>query len=538
MSTLGQGLVSPGGEENTGDCNVGVQRRKTTLFRRLPEVFPDVGKRLPERSRRAVNPAVQEALRAIPAMDQLLAAPWVEHVVQDLGHDAVKAVFSDVVGEMREGLRKGTVATVDRTFLDAEARRRCLARRRSTLHRVINATGVVIHTNLGRSCLHSEAAAAVQEVAETYSTLEYDLAQGERGHRNDHVEWLLCQATGADAALVVNNNAGAVLLGLTALARERQVVVSRGELVEIGGSFRVPEILSFSGAQMVEVGTTNRTYLHDYAQAITSETAVLLKVHPSNYRVVGFSSGVERADLAKLAREKELIFMEDLGSGMLVSLEDRGLPGEPTVRQCLQQGVDLVTFSGDKLLGGPQIGGLVGRRQIIDRLRAYPLARALRVDKMTLAAFEATLRLYLQGRWGEIPSLAMLCQSGATLHAAGAALARALEAVFPEGVFSVVSAEDAVGGGAFPAVALPGVAVAVQHPTWSAGQFQQRLRRGSPGVVAGARENQLMIHVRTLRPGDDARLVEAFLALKGEPVLPSPERGKTDFERSGGGELP
>ncbi len=463
-----------------------------------------------------MNPAVQEGLRSIPAMDQLLAAPWVETAAQDLGYDAVKAVFSDVVGELREGLRRGTVTSVDRTFLNEEAQRRCFARRRCSLHRVVNATGVVIHTNLGRSCLHPEAVAAVRETAEAYSTLEYNVSQGERGQRNDHVEWLLCQATGADAALVVNNNAGAVLLGLAALARDRHVVVSRGELVEIGGSFRVPEILAFSGAHMAEVGTTNRTYLHDYERALTPETALLLKVHPSNYRVVGFSSSVDRGDLAKLARDKDLIFMEDLGSGMLVDLEEQGLPGEPTVRECVRQGVDLVTFSGDKLLGGPQIGAIVGRRQIIDRLRTYPLARALRVDKMTLAAFEATLRLYLQGKWQEIPSLAMLCRREESLEEAGHALVHSLREVFPEGVFSVVATEDAVGGGAFPAVAVPGVAVAVQHPVWSAGQFQQHLRRGNPSVVAGARENLLMIHLRALLAGDDMRLVEAFRALHEE----------------------
>ncbi|HQF92015.1 MAG TPA: L-seryl-tRNA(Sec) selenium transferase [Synergistaceae bacterium] len=468
-----------------------------------------------------MNPAVQEVLRSIPAMDQLLAAPWVEAVARDLGHEAVKAVFSDVVGEIREDLRQGRRASVDRAFLDAEAHRRCLLRCRSSLHRVVNATGVVIHTNLGRSCLHAEAVEAVREAAESYSTLEYRVDRGERGHRNDHVEWLLCQVTGADAAFVVNNNAGAVLLGLAALARNKQVVVSRGELVEIGGSFRVPDILAFSGAHMVEVGTTNRTHLADYEGALSPETALLLKVHPSNYRVVGFSSGVDRSDLARLAREKDLILMEDLGSGMLVDLEEQGLPGEPTVRQCLRQGVDLVTFSGDKLLGGPQIGALVGRRQIIDRLRTYPLARALRVDKMTLAAFEATLRLYLQGRWREIPSLAMLGRSEASLEEEARRLIPLLEAAFPEGEFAVVSAEDAVGGGAYPAVAVPGIAVAVRHPRWSAGYLQQLLRQGRPSVVAGARDNLLMIHLRALLPGDGARLAEAFRFLgTAHPAVP------------------
>lgn len=458
--------------------------------------------------------SLQKVFRDIPAMDQLLAAPWVDSVIPHLGRDAVKGIFSDIVGELREKLRLGRVSGVDRTALEEEAKKRCMARSHASLRQVVNATGVVIHTNLGRSCLHPEAILAVQKTAESYSTLEYDLARGDRGHRNDHVEWLLCQVTGADAAFVVNNNAGAVLLGLAALAREREVLVSRGELVEIGGSFRVPDILTFAGARMVEVGTTNRTHLADYERALCPETALLLKVHPSNYRIMGFSSSVEREALARLAREHDVLFMEDLGSGMLEKLDHQGLPGEPTVRECLRQGVDIVTFSGDKLLGGPQIGGIVGRRQIIDRLRTYPLARALRVDKMTLAAFEATLRLYLQGRWQEIPSLAMLRYSLDDLNQEGTTLMALLQEALPEAGFALTTTEDAVGGGAFPAVALPGIAVTVQHPQWSAGQLQQHLRTGNPAVVAGARGNALMIHIRTLLPGDRERLTTAFRALR------------------------
>jgi len=462
-----------------------------------------------------VKDALRELLRAIPPMERFLETPWAEEVALCLGRDSVKSIVSDVIGEYRSALRKGEGTVLSVEVLEAEMRRRCLERCTPSLRPVVNATGVVVHTNLGRSCLHDEAVRALTAVSRSYSTLEYDLGGGKRGHRDSHVEWFLCRLTGADAALVVNNNAAAVLLCLAALAKGREVVISRGELVEIGGSFRIPDIMTFSGAKMREVGTTNRTHFRDYAEAVSEETRMLLKVHPSNYRIVGFAAEVGREELAALAREKDLVFLEDLGSGVLVDLSPFGLSGEPTVRRCIAEGVDLVTFSGDKLLGGPQIGAVVGRKQLVDELRRYPLARALRVDKMTLAALEATLRLYLTDRWREIPSLSMLCANGDVLRERTERLAARLVGAIPEAFCRVLSVEDAVGGGAFPARGIDGFAVAVSLPGWSATALQARLRLCSHPVVANVQDELVCLHLRTLSEEDEKHLLAAFREITG-----------------------
>ncbi|WP_029166297.1 L-seryl-tRNA(Sec) selenium transferase [Aminiphilus circumscriptus] len=458
---------------------------------------------------------LRELLRAIPPMERFLETPWAEEASLGLGRDSIKSIVSDVIGEYRNALRKGEGTVLSVEDLEAEMRRRCLEKCAPSLRPVVNATGVVVHTNLGRSCLHDEAIEALTAVARSYSTLEYNLDGGKRGHRDSHVEWLLCQLTGADAALVVNNNAAAVLLCLAALAKDREVVVSRGELVEIGGSFRIPDIMAFSGAKMREVGTTNRTHFRDYAEAVSEATRMLLKVHPSNYRIVGFSAEVGREELATLAREKKLVFLEDLGSGVLVDLSPFGLSGEPTVRHCIAEGVDLVTFSGDKLLGGPQIGAVVGRKQLVDELRRYPLARALRVDKMTLAALEATLRLYLTDRWREIPSLAMLCVDGDILRERAECLAARLGEAIPAASCRVLSVEDAVGGGAFPARGIDGFAVAVSLPGWSAAALQARLRLCVYPVVANVQNELVCLHLRTLSGEDEECLLAAFREITG-----------------------
>lgn len=301
------------------------------------------------------------------------------------------------------------------------------------------------------------------------------------------------------------------MLCLAALARNREVIVSRGELVEIGGSFRVPEIMAFSGARLVEVGATNRTHLHDYSQSITAETAMVMKVHPSNFRIEGFTSEVSREDLSALARDKGILFMEDLGSGVLIDVEKFGLSGEPKVGDCLSSGVDLVTFSGDKMLGGPQIGGIVGRKEILDRLRKYPLLRALRVDKMTLAAFECTLRLYLQDKWQKIPTLEMLSMKLPEMSRLANGLASKLRKVIPQAEIKAIQVEDAVGGGAFPTTRLPGYGVSIRnHPWGSAGALQHYLRSFHVPVIIGAREDAAIIHVRTLRKGDEKIIVDNF----------------------------
>ena len=447
-------------------------------------------------------------------MDILLNENWVHVYMEDLGRETVKNILKEVMDSIRKDVLEGKLAEIRSGMIRERATNMLQGKKERSLRRVVNATGVIVHTNLGRSCLADDAAKAVAEVSSFYNTLEYDLGLGHRGQRNDHVEWLLCQVTGAEAAVVVNNNAGAVMLCLAALARDREVIVSRGELVEIGGSFRVPEIMAFSGARLVEVGATNRTHLRDYSQAIDADTAMVMKVHPSNFRIQGFSSEVPREELASLAREKGLIFMEDLGSGVLIDVENFGLSGEPKVGDCLDAGVDLVTFSGDKMLGGPQIGGVVGRKEIIDSLRKYPLLRALRVDKMTLAAFESTLRLYLQGRWDEIPTLQMLSMKPEMMKKKASSLARRLRKAVPAAEIKVLEVDDAVGGGAFPVTSLPGYGVSVREKTLgSSGSLLEKLRDFQVPVIAGAREDAVIIHVRTLRKGDEDIITEHFRKL-------------------------
>ena len=455
-----------------------------------------------------------EKLRTLPAMDLLLSLPAVAPFLESLGREGVKRVFHGVLARLRNEILKGESLFPTVELVEERALAILTARSKGTLRPVVNATGVVVHTNLGRSCLAVQALEAVHSIAKGYSTLEYDLIKGGRGHRSDHVEWLLSETTGAEAALVVNNNAGAVLLMLAALCSGKEVVVSRGELVEIGGSFRIPDIMAFSGATLVEVGATNRTHLKDYRDAIGENTAALLKVHPSNFRMEGFTSVVSRKELAELASEKNLLLLEDLGSGTLVDLERWGLRGEPTAASCLGEGVDLITFSGDKMLGGPQIGVLAGKKAVVDRLRTYPLLRALRVDKMTLAAFEATLKLYLSEKLEQIPTLSMLSETPQSLRRRALRLAGKLKKVLPPTSISVIKTDDAVGGGAFPAERLPGWAVnIVPRSLGGAGAVLTRLREFDTAVVAGAGDDGVILHVRTLRPGDDDVICDAFRAI-------------------------
>ncbi len=459
---------------------------------------------------------IKELLRRIPSMEILLSEAWIAPFEKQIGRQAVKNVFSDIIGELRKALLEGSQCSIDLERIRRTARERIEKAASKSLVRVVNATGVVIHTNLGRSCLCESAVNAVLECASSYSTLEFDCSSGERGHRNDHVEWLLTQLTGADAALVVNNNAGAVILCLSALSSGKDSIVSRGELVEIGGSFRIPEIMSASGARLVEVGTTNRTHLRDYEAAITENTAMLLKVHPSNFRIIGFHSEVPRTDLASLAREKDLVFMEDLGSGFLLDPEAFGLKGETSVRECILAGVDLVTFSGDKMLGGPQAGIIAGRSQLIERLKRHPLMRALRPDKMTLAALEATLREFLSGNAEAIPTIEMISADRNSILQKSRRLCRYLRNRCPSFAFSTVPVLDAVGGGSYPEIPLEGFGVSVVHPEISASELQEKLRNSEVPVIAAVKDGALRIHARTLRDGDFERICGALAKIAAE----------------------
>ena len=457
-------------------------------------------------------------------MDKLLLLPWVEIYETQIGRDAVKDTISDVLSELRQRIQENPETAFDFDSIARASERTVSEKARFSLRRVVNATGVVIHTNLGRSLLADEVRDVVANIASNYNTLEYSTQKGARGERNDHIEWLLCRLTGAEAGLVVNNNAGAVILALKALADGKEAIVSRGELVEIGGSFRIPDIMALSGAKMVEVGTTNRTHIKDYIAAITDETSMLLKVHPSNYRITGFAASVPRSDLAEIAQSHDIIFMEDLGSGMLIDTSGVGLTGDPTVRECVEAGVDIVTFSGDKLLGGPQAGLIVGKAELIDKLRKHPLLRALRVDKMTLAAMEATLRIYLRGDISAIPTISMVFTDKETLKKRAQVFYRRLGAFFKTTnlrsvSLKVVQTIDTVGGGTYPQSQLPGYGVALRLPEFgSAGKLTEKLRGGPVPIITGAADDSLLFHMRTLRRDDEKIIIDALggiLSVKG-----------------------
>ncbi len=369
------------------------------------------------------------------------------------------------------------------------------------LKRVINATGVVIHTNLGRSLLHEGAIEHIAQVSRHYSNLEFDLNQGKRGSRYSHVEEILCRLTGAEAALVVNNNAAAVLLVLNTLADGKEVIVSRGQLVEIGGAFRIPDVMKRSGAILREVGTTNRTHLSDYENAIGEHTALILKVHTSNFRIVGFTADVELRELAELAHSQRLPVMEDLGSGCLIDLSKYGLDWEPTVQEAIKEGADIVTFSGDKLMGGAQAGIILGRREYIQSIKVNPLNRAVRIDKLTLAGLESTLLIYLDEAKAvrEIPTLRMLTYSRDELRKRARRRSRKIRAKISKGLrIGVRDDVSQVGGGAYPVQLLPTYGVTLKPDPGSVHQLEERLRGGKPPIIARVSKEEVRLDGRTI----------------------------------------
>ena len=380
---------------------------------------------------------------------------------------------------------------------------------------------MVVHTNLGRSPLAHAAEAALLETAWGYSNLEFDLEKGERGERYVHVEKLLCELTGAEAALVVNNNAAAVMLALSALAQGSEVVVSRGELVEIGGSFRIPDVMRQSGAILVEVGTTNRTHPRDYINAITEQTGLLLKIHTSNFAVVGFTAEVDVATMSRIGRESGITTLVDAGSGGLIDLSRFGISGEATVQQYLQAGADLITFSGDKLLGGPQAGILVGNKELIDRMKRHQLLRALRIDKLTLAALEATLRLYRDERvaLSSIPTLRMLTVTAAELAQKARRMVRRLRTQLPEGYrFIIHAGYSSPGGGSYPLLQLPSSLIEVQTEQISAQQLEGILRSTTPPVIGRIQKDRFLLDVRTLSEEELPLLAKALGQAAGVPT--------------------
>lgn len=448
--------------------------------------------------------------RRLPSLDALLQEPGLEEMIRVFGRITVRDSARIALERARAAIRQGESAP-DIPWLTATIAEVLQATVAPTLKPVINASGVIIHTNLGRAPLSQAARQAMEAVALGYSNLEFQLAAGKRGSRYIHAEQLLCRLTGAEAALVVNNNAAAVTLVLRTVAAGKEVIISRGELVEIGGGFRIPEILQQSGAKLVEVGTTNRTRLSDYAQAISSETAALLKVHCSNFRVVGFTAAVDIAELAELAvrQNPPLTVVNDLGSGTLLDTRPFGLAYEPTVQDSVAAGADLTTFSGDKLLGGPQAGIIVGKRAWIERLRRQPLTRALRVDKTTLAALQATLLAYVRGTaTEEIPVWQMISAPPQTLAARAEAWRTKLVAAGVE--CALRPGESAVGGGSLPGETLPTTLLAIPAP--HPDTLAKRLRTGPTAVIPRIEEDQLLFDPRTVLPVQDSMLVQAVLA--------------------------
>ena len=450
-------------------------------------------------------------LRDLPQVQRLLETPQAAALLALFSRDAVVAAMRSVLNELRAALRASgeAVAVPSQGEIMARVAAALHARSMPHLRRVINATGIVLHTNLGRAPLAREAIDAVVDAASGYTNLELDLGEGRRGARAAGVETLLCQVTGAEAALAVNNNAAAVLLALSGLAAGGEVIVSRGELVEIGGGFRIPDVIRQGGARLVEVGTTNRTRLADYRDAITPDTRVLLKVHQSNYRVVGFTADASLSELAELAREKALVLVEDQGSGTLAPVPRMSSGGkEPTVRQALDAGADLVAFSGDKLLGGPQAGLLVGRHAAVDPLRKHPLMRALRLDKLALAALEATLRLHgdaeTAGR--RVPVLRMLSDP---LEAIERRVAR-LAAMLPSPLCARLEQTTGFsGGGSLPEERMPSRAVSVRSSGLRPEELARRLRVGRPSVVGRLHDGRLLLDVLAVADDEVSTLADA-----------------------------
>ncbi len=449
----------------------------------------------------------QQALRKIPSVEEILSRPEMVSLLRTNPRSVVVEAIRRGLKRLREQvLQKEDPSQIDPSFFSFDHllpifQREIDLQIQPKLLRLINATGIIIHTNLGRSPLHPSALQHIIDISKSYSNLEYDLEQGERGNRYSHIEELLCRLTGAESALVVNNNAGAVLLALNTIAEGREAIVSTGELVEIGGSFRIPDVMKRSGAILKEVGTTNRTYLSDYEKAIGPQTALLLKVHTSNFRIMGFTAEVSLEELVKLGEKHHLTVMNDLGSGCLIDLSRYGLEKEPTVQEAIKTGVDVVTISGDKLLGGPQAGILLGKKGLLDLIKINPLTRALRIDKLTLAALESTLLLYLDEKKAmeEIPTLRMISFDMKKLKRRGRRLLRRLsKKAQAQAQFILREDISEVGGGALPLQELPTVVLAIDPLSLSVNSLEERLRRGEPPVIARISKDELILDMRTI----------------------------------------
>lgn len=447
-----------------------------------------------------------EALKNLPGVDHLLELAGKEEQFLDIP----RSVILDSIRKVLDSIRKNILSGIETSITDANILSKthllCREKIRPRLVNIINATGVVLHTNLGRALLCKDALKNIQTIAESYSNLELKVETGKRGIRYEAVDELICELTSAQSAIVVNNNAGAVFLALNTIAKDTEVVVSRGELVEIGGSFRVPDVMSKSGCILKEVGTTNRTHLRDYETAVSDATGLFLKVHASNYKIQGFTASVPLKDLAALGKDKNIPVMEDLGSGTFIDFSKYGLPPEPTVSDSVRSGADIITFSGDKLLGGPQAGIIVGNKETINQIKKNPLTRALRIDKLTLAALEATLKLYRDEEKAilEIPTLRMLtipfkdiCQKADLLFK-----------IIKKGIGSLADIDLAdmnsrPGGGSFPELNLPTRCITIQPSNVSVSKLEARMRLSSPAIIGRIEDNKYILDPRTIQNGQE-----------------------------------
>lgn len=463
-------------------------------------------------------------LKKIPPIDELLGLKEVNLLIDTYNRDFVVGILRHSVDEVRKQLRK-----VNNELSREEIQKIILTQigesitrvTSGTLRKVINGTGVVLHTNLGRAPVSPGALNYLSEMAVNYNNLELDLVAGQRGSRYVHIEEILCRLTGAEGALVVNNNAAAVLLGLMTMARGKEVIVSRGQLIEIGGAFRIPEVMKLSGATLKEVGTTNKTYLSDYAEAINEETALLFSAHTSNYKIVGFTQEVDLEQLVSLGRQVGLPVMQDLGSGILFDLSAAGLAAEPTVQDSVKAGADVITFSGDKLLGGPQAGIIVGKKEPIEAMKKNQLTRALRVDKFIIAALEATLLEYLCGNPQEnIPVVQMLMQPPQELYDKARLLCNNLQAGPGKSgqlTARVVEVEDMVGGGAYPTYTISGYGVEIALAGMVLDQVARRLRLMQPALLTRLQDDKILISVRTLLHNDQDLIVDLMQSILRVP---------------------
>ncbi|OAT82551.1 L-seryl-tRNA(Sec) selenium transferase [Bacillus sp. MKU004] len=468
---------------------------------------------------------MKELLRKIPPIHEVLETGGFNRFIEinDLSFNQGKELVKESVTSIRKYILEGTwegpppdtQSFLDAVFMHAEKIKK--QKYSISLHRVINASGTVLHTNLGRARIGAETIEHISSVAGSYNNLEYDIDEGKRGTRHTHAEKFICELTGAEAAMIVNNNAAAVFLILSALAKNKEVIVSRGELVEIGGSFRISSIMEESGAKLVEVGTTNKTHLKDYQGHIVEDTAMIMKVHQSNFVMKGFTSAVESEELAGLSKEYDhVLYYEDLGSGALFDFSQYGIGEEPLISDVIEKGADLVSFSGDKLLGGPQAGIIAGKKEAVDLLKKHQLARVLRVDKMTIAALEMTLLHYLNKEEDKIPAVFSITRPKEDIHQQSIKLVDQLKHRNVSFILELSEGISKVGGGTMPEVELDTYLVSVQHNRVPANEIHKRLRKQDPGVITRIHQDRIFIDLRTVTPEEHDEILEALVELNGQ----------------------